>query len=237
MSFNNLTLVIPEKIDLERDAVAEAWKDGGGEVLRLGRFWDPPTLERHTVRVYDNDTFCLVLEQQLGLRLISPPDDLLVKIDRKWTKRSIIVRTLKEVLVARFPQFVKPLVPKLFRAAIYRSNAELQAECSGLDAQTPVLISDIVDFQAEARAFILNGKVKTCSVYEGTMPEEEAAVFASSFARTNQRILPSTSVIDIGFLGDGSWAIVEANATWGSGLNGCSAALAADCIAYATIPA
>lgn len=34
----DLTLVIFDKADPERDAVASAWTSAGGDVLRLGRF-------------------------------------------------------------------------------------------------------------------------------------------------------------------------------------------------------
>ena len=79
--YKGLTLLIPDKSDVERDAVAAAWERAGGEVLRLGRFWEPPSLEAASVRVYGNDTFGLVLAQKLGLALISPADDLLKDVD------------------------------------------------------------------------------------------------------------------------------------------------------------
>ena len=72
MNYRNLTLIIPDKPDPERDSVANAWENSGGTVLRLGRFWDPPELISADVRVYGNDTFCLVLAQKLCLDLISP---------------------------------------------------------------------------------------------------------------------------------------------------------------------
>jgi hypothetical protein len=75
MLFKELLLLIPEKLDTERNAVAEVWQAQGGEVLRLGRFWDPPEINRSRVRLYGNDTFCLILAQKLQLELLSPSDD------------------------------------------------------------------------------------------------------------------------------------------------------------------
>jgi hypothetical protein len=70
MNLQERTLLIPEKADIERDAVATIWADAGGNVMRLGRFWDPPeSLIPSQVTLYGNDTFCLVLEQKLGLSL------------------------------------------------------------------------------------------------------------------------------------------------------------------------
>ena len=50
--------MITDKPDVERDAVADVWSAAGGEVLRLGRFWDPPTLDPKRVRVYGADSYC-----------------------------------------------------------------------------------------------------------------------------------------------------------------------------------
>ena len=57
----DLTLVISDKPDLERDAVAEVWSAAGGEVLRLGRFWEPPAIDPRRARVYGADAFCHVV--------------------------------------------------------------------------------------------------------------------------------------------------------------------------------
>jgi len=73
-----LNLLISDKADVERDAVAGAFESCGGTVHRIGRFWEPPTFEVSTVRVYGAVVFCLVLQQKLGLTLCSPPDELLL---------------------------------------------------------------------------------------------------------------------------------------------------------------
>lgn len=237
MSFHGLTLVVPDKDDPERDAVVAAWREGGGEVLRLGRFWDPPPLDAEFVRLYGNDAFCLVLEQKLGLRLVSPPDDLPAAVDRAWTRRRVTARTLAEALEVGFPAFVKPLAPKVFRAAVYASADGLREECAGLPDETPVLVSEVVDFRAEARAWVLDGGVAACAVYEGAAPADEAAAFVADFVRDHAALLPRTLVVDAGRLPGGEWALVEANAAWGAGLNGCDARAAAACIAHATEPA
>jgi ATP-grasp domain, R2K clade family 2 len=62
---------------------------------------------------------------------------------------------------------------------------------------------------------------------------KEAVAFISAFAQANQ--LPKTYVIDVGYQPSRGWALVEANATWGAGLNGCDPFGAARCIAWATV--
>ena len=78
-------LIIPEKADIERDAVADVWQEQGGKVLRLGKFWQPPELDPCKVHVYGNHTFCLVLQQKLKLK----------KNTHKGKPKAIIANTLK----------------------------------------------------------------------------------------------------------------------------------------------
>lgn len=232
MEFEGLLLIISDKHDVERDAVARAWESGGGEVLRLGRFWDPPEVDPARVRVYGSDSFSLVLAQKLGLHLVSPPDDLLGQLERTWLGRTIKVRDLDSVTQAELPMFIKPVVPKLFRADVYQTLGGLQAECKGLEPETRVLVSDVVEFVGEARFFVLDGVPATGAIYEGSGDIEKALGFVTGLAGNSR--LPATCVLDVGLMKDGDWALVETNATWGSGLNGCEAAKAAACIARAT---
>jgi hypothetical protein len=224
-------LIVPAKPDLERDSVAGAWTARGGSVLRLDRFWVRPNVEPGRVALYGADTFCLVLAQLLGLDLVSPPDDLLVRADRGLTKRAIRRVGLAEVLAGTFPVFAKPLVPKQFRAAVWRSAAELRAECIGLEPDAAVITSDVVAIRAEARAWILDRGVVTCAVYEGEARVGDASTFAERCAEELE--LPATCVIDVALVEDG-WCLLEGNAVWGAGLNGCDAAAAVECIDRAT---
>ncbi len=231
--FTDQILVIPERSDPERDLVAAAWHSGGGEVLSLDRFWDPPALDRSQIRLYGNDTFCLVLAQKFQLHLVSPPDDLLAHVDKMWLKREVQLLTLAQATAAQFPQFIKPLVPKVFKAAVYHSDAELLEECKGLQSDTPVIVSEVAHIIAEARAFILDGVAQTCALYEGIGSHKEAEALISEFMRANA--LPKTCVIDVGHIDGRGWALIEANATWGAGLNGCDPQGAAICISHATV--
>jgi hypothetical protein len=230
--FNELTLLIPERGDIERDAVADAWVRGGGTVLRVGRFWDPPAVDPERTRVYGNDTFCLVLAQKLGLELVSPPDDLLGRLEPALVGRAIEFMPLADIERLQYPVFAKSAVPKLFSARIYESAQELLDEARGLEQETLVLASEIVVFTAEVRAFVLDGVVVTLAAYEGRdVAVDDARSFASRAAAT--RLLPRTCVLDVGPIYGRSWAVIESNASWGAGLNGCDPVAAASCIAAA----
>jgi hypothetical protein len=233
MRLDSLTLVIPSKADVEREAVAQAWSDGGGRVERLDRFWEPPAhVDREGVRLYGNDTFCLVVAQKLDLRLVSPDERILAAVPDFLLRRRVRIVDLGALERVVFPVFVKPVVPKQFRAAVYASKADLESECHGLGQETAVVVSEVVRFEAEARAFALDSVIRTLAVYEGAANHDHAAYFAERVLRALD--LPRTCVLDVGLLDDGSWAFIEANATWGAGLNGCDPMAVAVCIAAAT---
>src|SRR5580700_9734469 len=111
MKTTGLNLFISDKPDVERDAVARAFERCGGVVHRIGRFWDPPTFEPSTVRVYGTDAFCLVLQQKLGLTLCSPSDDLLLQVPASFLNRQVTRQTLGEMLSGALPSFIKPITP------------------------------------------------------------------------------------------------------------------------------
>ncbi len=232
--FADILLVIPDKPDIERDAVAKVWEEQGGKVKRIGRFWEPPELDREKIRLYGNHIFCMILAQKLDLKLISPPDDLLVHVSQEWLKRYIRISTIAEAEQFGYPCFIKPLAPKIFSAGKYSSYVELLQECKQLDYKTPIIYSDIVEISSEVRLFILNGEVCTASVYEGEADINDAKSFMSSFLSKNTEKIPTACVIDIGYIVGQGWAVIEANAAWGAGLNGCDPLAAAMCIAEAT---
>ena len=214
-----LNLLIPDKPDVERDAVARAFESCGSTVHCIARFWDPPTFEASTVRVYGADTFCLVLQQKLGFTLCSPRDELLMEVPSQFLNRRITRQTLREVSSAHFPAFIKPVTPKQFRGAIYESSEAVVAECRGLPLETAVLMSQPVTFSAEVRTFVLDGRVLDAAVYEGEAEVSGAVDFVG--ALTKSMVLPLTVVIDVGLADGRGWAVIEFNASWGAGLNGC----------------
>ena len=233
MTTTGLTLVIPDKADQERDSVAAAWNAAGGEVLRLGRFWEPPTLEPESTRVYGNDTFCLVLREKLGFQLHSPPDELIASVPRELLGRDLTVDTLDGIKAKTFPCFVKSLVPKQIASRVYFSYDDLASECDGLEGATQLLVSEVVVFEAEFRCFVLNQVVLDVAAYEGEGDLGDVTEFVAALSR--RVVLPSAVVVDVGRIGS-SYVLIEFNAAWGAGLNGCSAARVLPSIERASAP-
>lgn len=221
MNIEGLTLLISDKPDEERDAVANVWERHGGMVSRLGRFWDPPAIDTNSVRIYGSTSFVLVLREKLGFDLCTPADDLIFSLPSEALRRRIQKHRLDEAEQFQYPLFIKPVIPKLFAAHVYSGLAELRSECEGLGDDTAVFTSTVVSFLAEARTFILEGKVLDCALYEGDGNVQGAAAAAAHFAR--YPFLPRTLVIDVGLIRDEGWVVIELNAAWGAGLNGCKA--------------
>jgi hypothetical protein len=219
MNTTGLNLLISDKPDSERDSVAMSFASRGGAVHRIGRFWDPPVFQPQTVRVYGADSFCLVLQQKLDLALCSPDDELLLRVPSDLLKRDVARHALSEMSVISFPTFVKPIVPKQFRSAVYQSSAELAAECRGLPPDTAVFVSEPVSFTAEARTFVFDGHVLDASVYEGKAEAVGAETCVTALTRA--MLLPRAVVVDVGLIDGRGWAVIEFNAAWGAGLNGC----------------
>ena len=115
--------------------------------------------------------------------------------------------------------FVKPVTPKQFRGAVYESNDALAAECRGLPGSTAIFVSEPLSFAAEARTFVMDGLVLDAAIYEGKSEAVDARKFVE--ALTHSMSLPRTVVVDVGFINGRGWAIIEFNAAWGAGLNGC----------------
>ena len=191
-------------------------------------------LDASRVRVYGSDAFCLVLGQKLRLELCSPEDSLIFDVPPVHLGRLIARHTLDQANAVPFPSFIKPYVPKLFAARIYEGADELWAACRGLSPDTALIVSEPVRFIAEARLFLLDARVADCAVYEGDKDIDGAAETGLAVATALR--LPRTVVVDLGWLENRGWVVIEFNATWGSGLNGCRPERVVPCLAAASGP-
>lgn len=230
---SKLTLLIPFKPDPERDAIARAHSRRGGDVLRLDRFWEPPPLDPATTRVYGNDTFCLVLREKLGLPLHSPSDDLLAHAPPELLGRDVELRSVAELANLDLPRFVKPVVPKQFAARSHNDAESLSSLTAGLPPETEVIVSEVITLESEFRAFFLGDELLDCACYEGSGSLDEAVRFAKIARRHFDS--PRGVVLDVGYTGS-RWVLVELNAAWGAGLNGCEPALVLPAILAASAP-
>ena len=233
----SITLLIPQKTDIEHEQVFSAWIEKGGQVKRLDKFWiKDEELAKQRIAVYGNQAFAFVVAQIYNVELLSPDDTLVARLESKWTKRTIQLRQIGQLSAKDFPTFIKPVVPKIFIAGIFQSIEDFKKGTEGLQDTEEILVSTIIDnIQAEARCYILDGVVMDIAFYEGSADLQEGEEFVSDFIADNKNQLPRVVVVDLAFSGQTGWFVLEFNACWGAGLNNCKAEKVIDCIIGATI--
>ena len=139
---------------------------------------------------------------------------------------------------------MKPPNDKSFTAQVYLSGADLP---DAFDDDMAVLIADPVQWESGYRCFCLDGEVMAVSPYlrSGTLAKEQNFQMSQSeqedvksFVTTVLTANPDTPraiVIDVGYIVEKGWAVVEANSAWGSGIYGCDPDSVLDVIRHATI--
>ncbi|MGW9069978.1 ATP-grasp domain-containing protein [Streptomyces yangpuensis] len=180
------------------------------------------------------------LAGRLGLALLEPADDWLVRLPQEFTGREVRVGTVADARAVERPTFVKPPRDKSFPAAVYGDGSRLPAD---LDPATPALLSEVVTFAAEYRLFLLDGQIVAGSRYAvfgrldplpfplplpldrkgviapGASEASEIVEFVDRLVAASGVALPSAVVVDVGQLLDPyrpghQWAVVEANMAW-----------------------
>ncbi len=110
-----------------------------------------------------------------------------------------------------------------------------------------VLVADPVRWDIEFRCFCLDGRVRTLSPYlqsgvhakhdgyeVSQVERDEATQLAESVLAAVGAATPRAVAVDVGQITGQGWAVVEANAAWGSGIYGCDPDSALSVIRHAT---
>lgn len=245
------TLLLPPRFGEDSNALWKSAIGAGWDVQRLQGWRAEPALGGQDPVLYGEPLFVATIADQLGLAVLEPPLDWLPSVPLEHRRRQVRFTTLREARELDRAAFFKPADDKCFRASVYPSGAELPSE-ELLPGDTPVLVSDVVTWDLEVRCFVLERAVATCSAYarrgelaqdaDGAWPlDAEEAAAAGAFAAVvlaDERVrLPPAVVLDIGTIAGAGWAIVEANAAWGSGLYGCDPAKVLPAVRRACVPA
>ena len=217
----------------------------GWHVERL-RTWRIPGQLREVADpvLYVEALFGPTLAEELGVRLVEPPDDWLVRLPAEYRLRDIRLTTMAEARASSTPAFVKPPADKSFAARVY-TGAGLPDELPG---DMPVLVSEVVAWESEFRCIVLDRELRTFSIYarNGALQDDEdyactdgeaAALrdFVSRLLADPRVELPRAIGVDVGVIAGRGWACVEANGVWGAGLYACDPDEALEVIRHATI--
>lgn len=159
--------------------------------------------------------------EELGIRLLVPPDAFLESLPLELVGRSVRAMSVREARSLARPFFAKPPSDKSFEAGVFADGARLPR----LAPDTLIQVADVVTFAEEHRLFLLDGGVHTASRYArfGRLdagPTSAAALaFGDEVAEACRGLAPSAVVVDVGLITDPDtgvegWAVVEANMAW-----------------------
>jgi hypothetical protein len=184
------------------------------------------------------------LAEGFGMRLVEPPEGWLPRLPEEYRRRSIRLASMGEARSLEQPAFIKPPHAKQFPACVYRGS-ELPPDISD---DSPVWISEIVEWEKEFRCFVLDRQLRTFSVYlrkgelqrekdfaHSTQEAQEVTGFIQKILADKLVDLPRATVLDVGVIKGRGWAMVEQNAAWGSGLYGCDPVEVLECLRYAAV--
>ena len=180
--------------------------------------------------LYLEALFGPILAKQFGLELLEPPDDWLPCLPETYRKRQISLMSLRSARAILNPAFIKPPNDKSFPAKVYL-GAELP---EGYDEESSVLVAEVVKWEKEFRCFFLDREPQTLSIYlrgnelqrendfaASESELKEALAFARKVLSDRTVDVPNAAVMDVGFISNRGWAVVELNSAWGSGIYGC----------------
>ena len=202
---------------------------------RLQSWRAPEYLLGRDVVPYGEPLFAAVIADVLQIALIEARLSWVAELPADLRRRELEFTNLAAARAIRWRTFIKPADDKCFRAQVYNSGAQLPAN-DVLVGTTPVLVSEPVSWEIEFRCFVVEQEVTTLSVYsrqgelaeaeDGSWPasaseSNEALTFASDVLQDPRVNFPPAGVLDVGRIQDRGWAVVEANACWGSGIYGC----------------
>lgn len=222
-----------------RAAVKRGWTVERIKGIRI------PEIDAERIVIYIESLFAQTIARQLGLRLMELENNWLPTIPSVYRQRDVRLTTLADIPESTLPLFLKPPNEKSFPAKVYDSISSLLRD---YDPSTPLLAATPVKWESEFRCFCLDGHVRTISPYlrsgdlssmDGFAATEDELDQAVNFAERllhDERVdVPRAIVIDVGTIVGCGWAVVEANAAWGSGIYGCDPDEVLDVVKHATV--
>lgn len=226
-------LILSPRYTSDSNALWKAAIQAGWSVERLHSRQVPAHLREMAPVLYGEGLFIDAVAEALELAVLEPTFCWLADLPLQYRKREIQCTTLRAVRDQKEPAFIKPAVGKSFEAKVYASGSELPAP-DIFSEDMPVLVSEPVRWEIEFRCFVAERKVETFSAYLRSRQFLEENGWAASSGETAGAIqfcetliadpnvaLPPAVVIDIGYITDRGWAVVEANPAWASGIYGC----------------
>jgi protein-tyrosine phosphatase len=214
--------------------LGEAARNAGWSV----RVWDenPPDPPGGRTVYYGGSDVATQVASRCGLALLEPPLALLARLPAALLLRRVEFARFRDLSRLKRPTFVKPADPldRCFDAGIYADARDIRAP-QGMAPETPVLVAEPVEWLAEYRCFVREGRVAAASPYlsfgrpvwrawgrggEQAVPSPDALAACERLLAERSVGLPPAFVVDVGLIEGRGWAVVEFNPAWCSGLLG-----------------
>ncbi|POG44273.1 hypothetical protein BV881_27730 [Streptomyces sp. ZL-24] len=221
------TLVLPPRLTASARALRDTAVRRGLYVVESAGFSVAPepvgAARGRVVHLHAGPSFADAVAPALGIALLEAPADWLAHLPYAFTRREIRAMPIGEAYRLRRPAFIKSPNDKSIPALVYADGSRLPGPDAVDPDRTVVLVSEVMTFAAEYRLHLLDGAVHTGSQYaeRGRLrlgpPAPGALAFGRDLLAAAHRTLPSAIVVDVGVDDEGRWAVVEANAAWGSG--------------------
>ena len=122
-----------DSITLRRAAITLGW-----DVMRLASWRPPEDFEPEEPVLFGEPLFNTVVAEQLGLAVVEPPEDFLVRLPEAYVRRRVRLTTAAEARTLPGPLFLKPPNRKTFPARVYGSGSDLPE----MPEDDPVLASE-----------------------------------------------------------------------------------------------
>lgn len=243
---NQKTIIFSPRYSRDSRVLRKSADNLGWITIRLSFGFNPDELDiGGKVVVYCESYFAEILAEQFGFSLIKPMDDLLPRLNKEFTKRTIEFVLFSDFEMPEDRKFIKSADFKFFPARIFEPD-ECLPDKTGMEPEDPILISEIVDFVDEFRLFILDGVIMTGSVYVRNRAlvedfhcleelESDVIEFCEKLLIAHSQLIPRSVVIDIGRMKDGNLAVIEFNPSWTSGIYASSPQKVLKCIENAVV--
>jgi len=246
------SLIVSSRYTTDSQLLRQVAQELGWETLRLDgpvipEWFEPPDDQ---IALFYTAPHAFDLAAQLSRRLLGCPSDWTVRLPSEFLQRELRQCSLAEALALPGGAFVKHAVSKAFPAGVYHA-AQLKEVAAHVPLTALVHVGEVVRWQVEYRCFIREGKVQTLSPYRrhgeiredhtsslGAPPQEfaAAAAFAECVMSSPEVTAPPAFVLDIGFIADRGWAVVEFNECWASGIYSCDPKLVLPTLLRACVP-
>jgi hypothetical protein len=215
-------------------ALADIARESGRRVYAFDE--NPNRKLRGKVTFYGGTDLALAVASRFHLALLEPPFDLLADLPLEFRQRAVEYCRFSDLHRLKAPTFVKPAdaLNKAFDAGVYGNAGDIRSP-KGVEARTPVLVAEPVQWLAEYRCFVLEGEIAAWSPYisfgrpvwkphsqggqEASPPGNVLAFRDRLFSRSGVAF-PPAFVMDVGLIEDRGWAVVEFNPVWCSGTAG-----------------